>query len=264
MSETGPVTTSMIAPFRGDGDLVAWLTKVKLVARLKKITDLASFVPLYLEGDALALYLEMSETEQKCVDSIEKKLKTAYTDGLFTAYGKLTHYKWTGECIDVYASEIRKLAGLAGFQGDGLKRVVKLQFVIGLPNEVAADLQQVPNIESVEMSVVIERARVLVANRKSSITHTVNVAANDVGKGKIFHGKGFKGKCFICGGPHMARVCEEKGDGEQGRKREFDGKCFVCGGTHIARYCPEKSSVTCYKCGKPGHISPNCSQLGNE
>ena len=60
MGDTGPITTSMIAPFRGDGDLVAWLTKVKLVAKLKKRTDLAAFVPLFLEGDALTLYLEMS------------------------------------------------------------------------------------------------------------------------------------------------------------------------------------------------------------
>ena len=166
-------------------------------------------------------------------------MKTAYTDG------KLTHYKWSGECIDVFASKIRKLAGLAGFKDDGLVRVVKLQFVTGLPCEVATDLQQIPDIENIEMSELIERARVLVANRKSSITHVVNVAANDVNRSKANYTKGFKGKCYICGGPHMARSCEGKSDSEQVGRRGVDVKCFVCGGGHTARYCPEKSTVTC-------------------
>ena len=55
----------MIRPYTGEDDLISWLKKVKLVAKLAKVTDLASFLPLYLEGDALAVYLEMSETDQK-------------------------------------------------------------------------------------------------------------------------------------------------------------------------------------------------------
>ena len=49
----------MIKPFTGEGDVVSWIKKVQLVAKLQKVSDLASFIPLYLEGDALALYLEM-------------------------------------------------------------------------------------------------------------------------------------------------------------------------------------------------------------
>ena len=52
---TPKITPDMIRSYSGDGDLVAWLTKVKLVARLAKVDDLATFLPLYLEGDALAV-----------------------------------------------------------------------------------------------------------------------------------------------------------------------------------------------------------------
>ena len=45
------ITSDMVKGFSGEGDLVAWLKKAKLVAKLAKIGDLASFVPLYLEGD---------------------------------------------------------------------------------------------------------------------------------------------------------------------------------------------------------------------
>ena len=56
--------SEVMRPFSGDGDVVAWLMKAELVAKLKKTEDVASFLPLYLEGDALALYLEMRDEDQ--------------------------------------------------------------------------------------------------------------------------------------------------------------------------------------------------------
>lgn len=94
--------------------------KVTLVAKLQKITDLASFIPLYLESDALALYLELSEEDQASAEKIQK-LKVAFTDDAFSAFGKLVQMKWTGEPVDVYANEIRRLAGLARFDKVGWK-----------------------------------------------------------------------------------------------------------------------------------------------
>ena len=50
MTESVPkVTPEMIRYFDGEGDLMAWLAKAKLVAKLAKISDLACFLPLYLE-----------------------------------------------------------------------------------------------------------------------------------------------------------------------------------------------------------------------
>ena len=49
----------VIRPFNGEGDISAWLAKVELVASLTDVKDVAKFLPLYLEGGALALYLEL-------------------------------------------------------------------------------------------------------------------------------------------------------------------------------------------------------------
>ena len=49
----------VIPPFSGEGDVVRWIKMVKLVAKLQKVQDLESLIPLFLHGDALALYLEM-------------------------------------------------------------------------------------------------------------------------------------------------------------------------------------------------------------
>ena len=38
----------VIPPFSGEGDAVGWIKKVKLVAKLQKVQDFASFIPLFL------------------------------------------------------------------------------------------------------------------------------------------------------------------------------------------------------------------------
>ena len=77
--------SEVMRSFSGDGDVVAWLKKAKLVAKLKKIEDVANFLPLYLEGDALALYLEVREEDQSNATSIVERLKEAFTNGEFAA-----------------------------------------------------------------------------------------------------------------------------------------------------------------------------------
>ena len=47
---TGRIESSRcIKPFDGDGDIIAWLSKVELVAKLSNVKDAAQLVPLYLE-----------------------------------------------------------------------------------------------------------------------------------------------------------------------------------------------------------------------
>ena len=141
--------------------------KVKLVARLQHVDDVASLLPLYLEGDALALYMEMKEEDQKDISLIEARLKEAFTDDAFTAYRKLTMVRWAGERVDVYANKIRQLAGLERFEGAELERFTKLAFVTGFLNAISIELQQAPNIETLAMRDLLARARVLTTGDQS-------------------------------------------------------------------------------------------------
>lgn len=119
MSGKVKLSSDMMKPYNGKGDVVAWLKKAELVAKLMEIADLASFIPLYLEGDALASYLEMKESDQASAEKIKNRLKEAFTEGMFRAYGRLSCVRWTGEQVDAFANEIRRLAGLAGWKGEG-------------------------------------------------------------------------------------------------------------------------------------------------
>ena len=175
----------------------------------------------------------MEESEQAEAASVESKLKEAFTDGAFVAYAKAVGLKWSGESVDVYANEIRRLAGLAGFKGDGLDCFLKLAFVTGFPDSISAELQQCS--PSVGMSALISKARVLSSNR-GALTSVGAVANTPQGSGS---GRDFRQR-------------------SGGEKHVFKGKCFRCEGPHMARDCPDRKSVKCYICSEEGHLSYSC------
>ena len=125
--------SDLIKPFNGDGDLVAWLEKVELVAKLNKVKDLATVIPLHLEGGALSVYLEMAEDKKADASLLKKELLRAFTDSEFTAFSKLKAVRWAGEPVDVYATEIRRLVRGCGLEGEGAEQLVKLAFINGFP-----------------------------------------------------------------------------------------------------------------------------------
>ena len=55
---TSRITSDMVKPFNGKGDIKGWITKVELVCKLTNVHEEAKFIPLYLKGGALAIYME--------------------------------------------------------------------------------------------------------------------------------------------------------------------------------------------------------------
>ena len=107
------LSSDILRPFTGEGDVVMWLDKLKLVVKLQKIEDVVTLILMYLKGNALVVYLEIGEKDQ--AESIVKRLKTAFSKGAFETYNKLRKVTWTGKPVNVYAAEIRWLAGLVGY-----------------------------------------------------------------------------------------------------------------------------------------------------
>lgn len=114
------------------------------MAKLTEIKDLACFLTTFLEGNALTFYFEMNESEQLDAKKIEQ-LKGSFFSSIFEAYGRLRTIPQTGE--KVFANEVRQLAGLAEWKGEGLERAVKLAFAIGFPDRISMELKQVKDIE---------------------------------------------------------------------------------------------------------------------
>ena len=117
------ISSDVIQPFSGEGDVVVWLKKVRLVVRLQNVDDVTCLLTLYLDGDTLALYMEMEEASQRDIEQIESRLKEAFSDNAFAAYRKLTMVRWAGECVDVFTNKIRQLIGMAGFEGAEMEKL---------------------------------------------------------------------------------------------------------------------------------------------
>ena len=225
----------MLRPFTGEGDLIKWLEKLKMVAKLQKIEDVVTLLPLYLEGEALTIYQQMRDEDKEDLALVEQRLKLAFAEGPFEALGKLSSLRWTGESVDVFAAEIRRLAGLAGYVGRSLEMTVKLYLVNGFPEEISANMQRITGIHSMEVDDLLVHARVLVKNVKSPM-----VAAAVSGN--------------MCMRPHLNE--RQPARRQEGRPAI---KCFRCQGPHLIKDCKEpRPGITCYRCGQVGHISRYC------
>lgn len=204
-------------------DVVECLQKAELVAKLTQIKDVASFVPLYLEEGALGVYLEMKTEEQGNFEQIKKRLKEAFTDNEFMAYSKLRELRWTGESVDVFANELRRLGRTCGLEGTGLEHIVRLAFVTGFPESVSNDLQQVVGVQTkISVAELVGRARILTANKGGG---GIGVSAPAMTSGLETGAKRVSKGCYTCGGPHLARDCDKSN---------------------------RKKSVVCYRCGRRG------------
>ena len=56
------LSSDILRPFMGEGNMVAWLNKLKLLVKLQKIENVATLILIYLEGNVLTVYLEMGKT----------------------------------------------------------------------------------------------------------------------------------------------------------------------------------------------------------
>ena len=217
-----------IKHFDGEGDVASWLAKIELVASLTDVKDVAKLVPLYLEGGALALYLELDDSKRNDFRCLSQELLRAYSDSQIVSFSKLRALQWAGEPVEVFANNIRKLARGSGLTGEGLEQVVKLSLITGFPDSISVELQQATGVDNMSVSDVLSRARVLANNTKIGSMAAPAVGGQGGQKGDA---KREPLKCYDCGGPHIARYCPE---------RKKDSGCWKCGGPHIARFCPEK------------------------
>jgi len=103
----------LISNYVGEGDVVVWLEKFKLVVKLQKIEDAGVIVPLFLEGPAFAVYNQMAEKDKVNFEAIEDVLLDAFALDQFQAYETLIHKKWSGEPVDVFLADVRRLAKLS-------------------------------------------------------------------------------------------------------------------------------------------------------
>jgi RNase H-fold protein (predicted Holliday junction resolvase) len=218
-------TDTFIRTFEGRGDVATWLKKLELVAKIKKIKNIACLIPLYLEGDAFAVFDQLTDADKEDSEAIKKALRDAFGQNKFSAYDSFRLRSWTPvETVDAFLADLRRLARLAGIHSDEL---IRCAFVCGLPADVSSRLRAGARILEEDVSSILTQARVLMDERAQTALAAVRLE-------------------------EVPRSTSRAA----GVSRKLS--CFQCGGDHPVRYCKKRPSIVCWICEEPGHIARNC------
>ena len=237
--------TDLLRPFDGRGDVLEWLNKLELVASLRGLDKLENVIPLFLEGSAYSLYVELSKTDKRSVDAIKRKLVDAYGLNPYVAYEQFIRRVWSSEPVDVYLTDLRRLARLADVSCD---KLIRKAFVVGLPASVSRELRASSRINELSLPELVDRARVLLAE----------LPAIDKSIGAVGVGRPGKAEHSSVGSKFSTRVSVVESEPRAGKAKPM--RCFRCGGPHMMRYCPDKPKFECWTCGKEGHSARQCEQ----
>lgn len=221
------------------GDFSEWLDKLELVAKLQKIDDLTSFLPLFLVGPAFAVYKQLAEATRNDYTELKKALLSAFGVNCYAAYNQLQRrVLQDGEGVDIYLADLRRLVTLMG-QKDP-EPLLKCAFMSGLPDDVSVQLKSMAAVEELSLEQLATRARMILSTRQSD---TACAAGYRKQRG-----------CYTCGSQaHFARECSKSANNKPTREPR---RCYVCGDrNHIARNCTSNNAGK----GQGGALAPDAS-----
>jgi len=257
--------TEILEPFTGQGDVVEWLKKVKLVVKLQKIGELNCVIPLLLRGNAFSVFDQLPEASKANAEEIEEALISAFSMGRFTAYGVFISRKFIStEPVDVFLSDLRRLAGLAKI---ACEETILNAFVCGFDAHISCQLRIFHQKNKGSILDLAEQARVLVSEMNESsacVANPVNVIGNSGQR---------KSQCEKCNkldhtasGSNESSACAVKPANIIGSSGQRTRQCEKCGKLgHTARFCYQNSEnfarVRCYNCHEEGHIARNCKRV---
>ena len=230
--------TDLVGRYDGREDFSEWIKKFELVMQRQALTELETVIPLFLSGDAFAVFDALDSVEKTSYDKIKGALTTAFSLETFSAYEAFVsrHFQ-QGETVDVYLADLRRLARLV--HSVPSEEWIKAAFVFGLPEQVKIQLKAATSAKAMALTELVERARMIL---------TVTATSAMVARSSEFRNPGGR---------------DNRG-GRNGARRER--RCFVCGDpTHIVKSCPQRprqKTVICYQCGKEGHVIAECPDHG--
>ena len=232
--------SDLVKTYNEDGNIsgkfTMWISKLELVAKLQKVDDLKSFVPLFLNGPAFSLYQQLSDDVKGDYEKLKKELVTAFSINCYSAYVQLRErVLQEGETVDVYLADLRRLVESMGQTSP--EPLLKCSFVAGLPADVANQLKATAAVEDMGLNELVTRARSVLSTASNS------------------------NSSFVCSTVRQPVTVNKT------------VRCFTCSGNgHVSRECPtgkqarERKQIRCYYCNLVGHVIKNCptKPQGNE
>ena len=227
---------SIPKPF-ASGDATEWFKRFKICSKANQWNNATKAVklPTLMEGEALAIWLGLSEEEQDDFSVTKEKLINAMNPTAFVSLEEFHRRKLCpSELVSVFVHDLK---GLLDRAMPKVEKVVhdQHQFLTGLPDAVSRATGDVKTLDA-----AVERSRLLMALGDSShMAAVVPQTASELEQLK-----------------EQVEKLTEMVAAIPVRQQRAKRQCYHCRRTgHLQRDCPFRDH--CFTCGRPGHIAKN-------
>ena len=230
------------------GDPTEWFGRYELCCKVNSWDNdmMALKLPTLLEGEALAVWMDLSEDQQKSYNDSKAAVLEHMAPATFVSLDDFhTRKLQPGEGLSVYIHTLRKLLSQAmpGVDRDTKEKLLLHQLLAGLPHAISRQLRSTGDVDNLE--VVLKRAKLLMTLEEiETKVATVHPEVQVVDKLR----------------QQIAALTDQVT--ALSTTNSCMIRCFNCHQIgHVQRNCPQLRS--CYTCGRKGHLARDCHQ-GNE
>ena len=227
-----------------EGDPTNWFLKYEICCVANEWGDelKAKKLPTLLEGEALAIWLELSTEQQASYDAAKAKITKAMAPVQFVLLDDFRARKLRpNKALSVFLHELRQMLKQAMPEaGEGTRKQLLLhQFVSGLPVNISKQLRAMGALD--DLDVVVERAKLLMTIEEPQKTAAVQTNEIQDLKEQIsllteqvaaLSSKPTRGPAAV--------ICyRSQRSGHLQRNCPLIRRCYLCGQAgHVVRQCP--------------------------